>query len=302
MPLSTFPPFRPFATLLALAAMLALSPVIAQEVKDSSNPLHLRRVGHGNVEGLKLNIGVSIEACRTAKKLPLNAPKILPPDDYLAKLVTAEEEEFFDGGRWAQYGTQRSVLADPSSGDCRLALFTSRGVRIEQTCESRYSAVMPTTQEMADPEDPKPPKAEVSTGPGGNCRKKPKALPTQGLPTENAGEGTLCIWFADATAAMMRTAGLKSPGHDAKTQDFCLYARQPEYFWRGHVRQVVLKSSGSDESLAGNDISEIFGEVRGQSNQRLAEFSDGRPIPPERFSRAGAEAFLNQPAKTPLKP
>ena len=83
-------PVSPFPSLLALAAVLALSPVLAQEVKDSSNPLHLRRVGHGNVAGLKLNIGVSIEACRTAKKLPLNAPKVLPPDNYLAKLVTAE--------------------------------------------------------------------------------------------------------------------------------------------------------------------------------------------------------------------
>ena len=296
MPVSSYSP------LLALAGALAVTTVVAQEVKDSSNPLHLRRVGTGNVAGLKLNIGVSIEACRTAKKLPLNAPKVLPPDSYLAKLVTAEEEEFFEAGRWAQYSIQRSVLADPASSDCRLALFTSRSVLIEQTCESRYGAVMPSTQEMADPEDPKPPTAEVTTGPGGNCRKKPKALPTQGLPTENAGDGTPCVWAADATAAMMRTAGLKAPGHDAKTLDFCLYARQPEYFWRGHVRQVVLKSSGSDQSLAGNDVSEIFGEVRGQSNQQLAEFSDGKPIPPERFSRAGAQAFLNQPAKTPLQP
>jgi hypothetical protein len=295
-------PLSSYSLLLALTAVLAVSTVVAQEVKDSSNPLHLRRVGKGNVAGLKLNIGASIEACRTAKKLPLNAPKVLPPDAYLAKLATAEEEEFFEGGRWAQYSIQRSVLADPASSDCRLVLFTSRSVTIEQTCESRYSAGLPSTQEMADPEDPKPPKAEETTGPGGNCRKKPKALPTQGLPTENAGDGTPCVWSADATAAMMRAAGLKAPGHDGKTLDFCLYARQPEYFWRNHVRQVVLKSSGSDQSLAGNDVSEIFGEVRGQSNQQLAEFSDGKPIPPERFSRAGAQAFLNQPAKTPLQP
>jgi hypothetical protein len=295
-------PVSPLPSLLGLAAVLALSSALAQEVKDGSNPLHLRRVGHGNVAGLKLNIGASIEACRAAKKLPPNAPKHLPPDDYLARLVTAEEEEFFEGGRWAQYSTQRSVLADPASSDCRLALFVSRSVLLEQTCESRYGAVMPSTQEMADSEDPKPPQAELTNGPGGNCRKKPKPLPTQGLPTENAGDGTPCIWSADATAAMMRAAGLKAPGHDARTLDFCLYARQPEYFWRGHVRQVVLKSSGSDRSLAGNDISEIFGEVRGQSNQQLAEFSDGKPIPPERFSRAGAQAFLNQPAKTPLQP
>jgi hypothetical protein len=295
-------PVSPFSSLLALAVVLATPTAVAQEAKDSSNPLHLRRAGHGNVAGLKLNIGASIEACRTAKKLPLNAPKALPPDDYLAKLVTAEEEEFFEGGRWAQYSTQRSVLADPASSDCRLALFVSRSVQIEQTCESRFGATMPSTQELADPEDPKPPKAEVTTGPGGNCRKKPKPLPTQGLPTENAGEGTPCVWAADATAAMMRSAGLKAPGHDAKTLDFCLYARQPEYFWRGHVRQVVLKSSGSDQSLAGNDVSEIFGEVRGQSNQKLVEFSDGKPIPPERFSRTGAQAFVNQPAKTPLQP
>jgi hypothetical protein len=289
----------------AVALLLGglLLPALAQEARDSSNPLQLRRIGHGNVAGLKLNIGVSIEACRVAKKLPLNAPKELPSDDFLAKLVVAEDEELFDGGRWAQYSTQRSVLADPASGDCKLALFVSRGVRIEQTCESRYSAVMPTTQEMADPQDPKPPVPEVSTGPGGNCRKKPKApLPTQGLPTENAGDGTSCVWWADAMAAVMRSAGMKAPGHNDKTLDQCLYARQPEYFWRGHTRLVVVKSSGSDQSLAGNDISDIFGEVRGHSNQRQAELSDGRPISPERFSRSGAQAFLSQPAKAPLKP
>lgn len=286
----------------ALLAGSLLVPALAQEAKDSSNPLQLRRIGHGNVAGMKLNIGVSIEACRVAKKLPLNSPKQLPSDDFLAKLVVVEHEEFFDGARWAEYATQRSVLADPSSGDCKLALFASRGVRIEQTCESRYSAVMPTTQEMADPENPKPPVAEVSTGPGGSCRKKPKPLPTQGLPVQDAGDGTACVWWADAVAASMRAAGLKAQGHDDKKLDFCLYARQPEYFWRGHTRQVALRSSGSDQSLAGNDISEIFGEARALSNQRLAELSDGRPISPERFSRAGAQAFLSQPAKTALKP
>lgn len=286
----------------ALLAASLLGPAIAQETKDSSNPLQLHRVGHGNVAGLKLNIGVSIEACRVAKKLPLNAPKELPSDEFLAKLRVVEYEEFFDGARWAEYATQRSVLADPSSGDCKLALFVSRGVRIEQTCESRYSAVMPTTQEMADPESPKPPVAEVSTGPAGSCRKKPKPLPTHGLPVQDAGDGTACVWWADAMAASMQAAGLKAKGHDDKKLDFCLYAKQPEYFWRGHTRLVTLRSSSSDQSLAGNDTSDIFGEARGHSNQRLLALSDGHPISPERFSRSGAQAFLSQPAKTPLKP
>ncbi|WP_374676079.1 hypothetical protein [Ideonella sp.] len=274
----------------------------AQPAADDTNPLHLRRVGLGNVEGMKLNIGVSIEACRVAKKLPLDAPKEMPSDEMLAKLVVIEDEEYFQGGRWAQYSTHRSVLADPSSADCRLALFISRGVTIEQTCESRYSVGVPSPQKMADPQKPEPPVATVTTGPGDSCRRKRQRMSVQGLPLQNAGDGTACVWAADALAASMRAAGLKAKGHDDQKQDFCLYARQPEYLWRGHIRQVVLKSSSSDRSLAGKDVSDLFGDVRGFSNQRLLSMTDGQPIPAERFSPSAAQAFVQQPAKSPLKP
>lgn len=289
---------------LASAACLAAGPAGAQApaAGDDTNPLHLRRVGVGNVEGMKLNIGVSIEACRVAKKLPLDAPKVMPPDEVLAKLVVMEDEEYFQGGRWARYSTHRSVLADPSSADCRLALFTSRGVTIEQTCESRYSIGVPSPQKMADPQNPAPPVATVTTGPGDSCRRKRKRMSVQGLPVQNAGDGTACVWAADALAKSMQEAGLKAKGHDDKTLDFCLYARQPEYLWRGHIRQVVLRSSSEDRSLAGNDISDIVGEVRAISNQRLLSMTDGQPVPAERFTPAGAQAFVQQPAKSPLKP
>jgi hypothetical protein len=272
----------------------------AGNAQDHKNPIYIHRVGVGNVEGLKLNIAASIEACRVAKKLP-DAPKVLPPDGYLSKLVLWEDEEYFDGGRWAGYGVQRSVLADPSTNDCKLMLFVSRGVTIEQTCESKVSASMPSTMEMADPFDPKPQLAKINNNASPSpCTKKKKPWVVDGLPTHNSGNGTLCVWAADVMAATAQKAGIKAEGHNEITQDFCLYAKQPQYLWRGHQRFVTLQTSGSNRSLAGKDTSEIRGEDRAISNQWLQAFSDGTPISANRFTIEGARAFMEQPAKIGL--
>jgi hypothetical protein len=269
--------------------------------QDSTTPVQLRRIGLGQPAGMKDPIGASVEACRAARQLP-PGPVTLPPDTALAKLVVYEEEEFFDGGRWASYVTQRSVRADPSHRECQVAVFVHRSVSIEQTCDSRLHGATPPIAELSDPAGPRPPTFELrrSAASRAGCGRKAKDEDVTGLPVQDAS-GTPCVWSSDLQAKMMRQAGLKAQGHDDQGAfDTCVYLRQPSHVYQGHRRKIVLKTSGSDRTLSGADLAQISGEAKAYSHQQLASFSAGTPVPAGRFTEASAEAFLKRPAKTGL--
>lgn len=286
--------------LLAALALAGAWP-LAASAQDSPSPLQVKRIGLGDVAGMKGPIGASVEACRVAKQLP-PGPVPLPSDALLAKLVVHEEEEFFDGGRWASYRTQRGVRADPQSADCRLMVFAHRAVAIEQTCDTRLSGATPSLGELSDPSQPLPPRFEMrsSAASKAGCGRRQKPEDLSGLPVQDAN-GTPCVWSADLLAKMMRAAGMAAKGHaDDDAFDTCVYARQPSHVYQGHRRMVVLKTSSSDRTLSGDKLTDMVGEAKGFSHQQLASFSDGTPVAASRFTRASAEAYLRQPAKTAL--
>jgi hypothetical protein len=285
---------------LCLSAVVPLAAMAANYAEDSRTPIALRRAAAGNVEGLKNGIGLSVEACRTAKKLPLGGPFKLPSDDYLAKLNIVESEEYFDGANHAAYNTYRKVAADPASGSCDLALFHERHAWAGQECGQATKGGSTAVAKLLDYEQPAKPGVETGTAAASRagCGKKAKAYDIAGLPQEDAA-GTRCVWDSDVIAKSMRAAGLSAEGHkkDSPAADFCLYARQPIYVHNGHHELVVLKSSGNTQ---GDVLDELLGESTALLNHRLLSITDGTPISAERFSAAAVRNFLSQPAKTPL--
>jgi hypothetical protein len=286
---------------LCLVAALPSLSVAANYAEDSRTPIALRRAATGNVEGLKKGIGLSVEACRTARKLPLGGPVKLPPDAYLAKLNIVESEEYFDGANHAAYNTYRKVAADPASGSCELALFHERHAWAGQECGQATNGGSTAMAKLLDYEHPAAPGIEVATvaASRAGCGKKAKAYDIEGLPQEDAGSGARCVWDSDVIAKSMRAAGMAADGHkkDSPAADFCLYARQPIYVHNGHHELVTLKSSGNTQ---GDVLDELLGENTAYLNNRLLSITDGTPIPAERFSAAAVRSFLSQPAKTPL--
>ena len=285
------------AGLLALAA--AALGAIAAEAPDSRTPIHLHTIGTGNVEGLKKGIAVSVEACRTAKHLPVGAPFSMPPDGYLAKLAIAESDEYFDGANHATYNTTRVVWADPRSGSCELKLFHERHTWAGQECGSGASGGTTLLSALIDMEHPEPPNATVSTKPASRagCGRKAKPYDVEGLPAEDAGLGVRCVWHSDIIVKSMRAAGMNAKGHDKDSPavDFCLYQRQPIYVFNGHHETVVLKSSGGKES---DVMNQLMGMESAFMNHKLVEFNDGAPIAGERFSAEAVRRFVAQPAIT----
>ena len=272
----------------------------AADAPNSPKPIHLHTVGSGNVEGLKKGIAFSVEACRVAKNLPAGAPIKMPSDTYLGKLAIAESDEYFDGARWATFSTSRLLWADPRSS-CELKLFHERHAWVGQVCSGGVGGGTTALGDLVDLEHPVAPKVEISAEPGArrNCGRRASRYEVEGLPQEDAGLGARCAWQSDVIAKSMRQAGLPAQGHDPNSPavDFCLYAGQPIYVFNGHHELVVLKSSGS----AKDDVmDQLMGLDTAYLNSRLTEFSDGPPIPAERFSERALRTFLEQPAITSL--
>jgi len=273
---------------------------VAGFAQDSRTPIHVHRVATGNVDGLKSAIGLSVQACRAAKQLPLGGQVQMPSDTYLGKLPVVETEEYFDGANHATYSTLRRVAADPASSTCQLMLFLERSAWSGQICGNATSGNSTSVNKLLNYERPEPPHVTVTNvaASRAGCGRSAKQYDVSGLPTEDAG-GAQCVWDSDVIAKDLRKAGVAAEGHKkgSPEADFCLYARQPIYVHNGHHELVVLKSSGSTE---GDVLDQLLGENTAYLNDRLAGFTDGSPIPADRFSAASVRNFLAQPAKTPL--
>ncbi len=278
-------------------ALLALA--AGASAADSRTPIHLHRIGTGNVEGLKKGIAASVEGCRAFKQLPVGAPVKMPSDADLAQLAIVESDEYFDGANHATYNTTRMIWADPRSGSCELKLFHERHAWAGQECGSGTSGGTTSLGKLIDLEHPEPPNVHVRSQAASRagCGRKPPSYEVDGLPQEDAGSGARCVWHSDIIAKSMRAAGMNAKGHDrdSPAADFCLYARQPIYVFNGHHETVVLKSSGG---MQGDVMDQLMGLNTAFLNHQLVGFSDGPPIAAERFSAEAVRRFVAQPAIT----
>lgn len=294
-------PARRACRALPVVALATLAGVAgaAADAPDSRSAIHLRRIGTGDVEGLKKGIALSVEACRTIKHLPLGGAVKMPSDTTLAKLAIVESDEYFDGANHATYNTARMVWADPRSSSCELKLFHERHAWAGQECGIGTSGGTTSLTELTDADHPEPPNVQVSTQPAprAGCGRKARPYDVEGLAAEDAGVGARCVWQADIIAKSMRAAGLTATGHekDGPAIDFCLYQRQPIYVFNGHHETVVLKSSGGKSE---DVMNQLMGMDSAYLNHKLVEFSDGTPIAVERFSADTVRRFLDQPAIT----
>lgn len=281
----------------SLCALLASQPVQAQ----SPRALHLHRQGYGSLEGMRLEIGVTIEACRAAKKLPLDAARNLPPDSVLEKLALVEVQQYFDGVRRAVFKTFRQVAADPSSPTCDLAIFHERSSWAGVTCAEGTGGQSTPLSKLLDYESPGRAEVRVSPAPSAmdGCHRAATPYDIEGLPQDQAG-GHACVWYADIMAKTMRAAGLPAKGHDPQSPapDYCLYARVPAVVVGGHREMVVLKTAANTSK---SKLNQLLGVMNAYHNQSLVRFSDGAPVPANTFSASAVRQFLEQPVKTPVQ-
>ncbi|WP_162098545.1 hypothetical protein [Rubrivivax gelatinosus] len=258
-------------------------------------PLRVVRAGKGYVPGMRKFLDISYGACLVSKgQAPAPAPAV--PEATLANLVVHEEEELFDGRRWAKYETYRAIGADPGN-QCQPAVFHARSVEIETTCESSLGGMAATLSELLDPQ--RPPRALVlheDTGADPECDRPRTQDGVEGLPSVDAGQGARCVWNS---ARVERAAGIAVSGAGSPA-DICLYERRPFYFVKGYGRPVILQIRTDVHSLTGAYLPAFAGQIEGFGNVNLVSISEGTAISSDRFSRAAAEAFLRQPVKTAL--
>jgi hypothetical protein len=280
----------------AVLGALTLASVAA--AAQSPRPVHVHRQGLGQLEAIKAQIGVSIEACRAARKLPPAPTKELPPDGVLEKLALVEKQEYFDGLRHAAFVTHREVAADPSSATCELALFHERSAWAGTLCGDGTGGQSTPLSSLLDYTNPGRPKVDVAAAPGqrSGCNRPPKAAyDVAGLPTDQAG-GHACVWMADIVARTAQAAGLKARGHDPKgtAADQCVYARLPAVVVGGRREMVVLKTAADTSKDVANGL---FATHRAVFNEDLVKLTDGSPLPADTFTAAAVKRFLEQPAK-----
>lgn len=258
-------------------------------------PIQVVRVGHGNLEGLKVSITASTEACRGIKHLPPQGAA-LPSDDYLSNFVLMEEEELFDGQRYAKFTTQRLIWPDASAG-CTLTIFTERHADSYLACVSRIYGSTPLLGEQVDVDNPSsaPPTIEEEPSRPSKCNEKPLAINAAGVSRVDAG-GPKCFWNGDLIALQMAKF-IHTPQGSKSGFDICLYEDLPTYYYKGVGEPVVLMSKVFGEPEGGTVIEQTMEVVR---DMDLKSFSATQAISKNRFERSAIEQFLNQPMKTSL--
>ena len=292
---------RMFLSLAVTSA--AIGSIGVAGASEGGAALRIVRVGHGNVPAMRSGIVRSVDACQVAKHLPQAQPQ-LPSDAQLAQLAVVEQEELFDGQKWAEFDTQRQIGADAASG-CRVAMFVMRHAVVEKTCDSRISGSTDLLGAMMDVTAPSAgaPSIDETALPSRPCTEKPRVVDLQGLPREDAG-GPACVWNSAVMAkAMAKIAAFASqpaaPAADVGGFDICLYADRPTVYYQGYGRRVVLMSH-TVRRAGGRDVGADFGEAAAMGNLRLASFTSSGSIADARFSRAAVDQFIHLPTKSAL--
>ncbi|HJV70291.1 hypothetical protein [Ideonella sp.] len=259
-------------------------------------PLRVVRAGHADLAGMKNSIELRYGGCLASLGRPI-VPAPMPSDAVLASLVVHEEEEIFDGALWAKFEVDRAIGADPAN-HCQLAVFSSRSVQIDRTCENMLKGSNAPLAEMLSGAPAEAGDGDVQQSPWGaedECRRQPPPLNIANLPRDDAGQGARCIWYS----AIAARAGSLPPASDGSF-DSCLYDKRPYHFFKGHGRPVELERRSDDRSLTGQHLPAVVAEIAAFGNLQLVSLSEGAAIPAERFTRPQAVAFLHQPTKSPL--
>lgn len=273
--------------------LLSALPALAADAPS----LRIVTTGHPNPVAYRKNIEIALHACQLRLGLPLSTAG-LPSEGELADFKVQVSERLLDGPLAASYETTSELMPDPGQG-CRLRVAHYFHVEIDRSCAWRLyggsgllgpdgpGSPSPLTEERSEVSDCKP----MATA-------RPRSAAAQDkAPRQDAGLGRRCIWNSHVLALMMGEAPA-DPGEGG-----CLLAEMPVYpysSWQGDRRSVALFHHLNDTTLAGNRFSEIFGAAAGATDARLTAFDKGLRIPAERFQRAGAKAFLEQPRWTEL--
>jgi len=258
-------------------------------------PIRIVRESLANVAALKAEIKLSHDACRAVKGLPPSAPP-LPADPVLARFKVIEEEELFDGRAWAEFSVTRTIAADGRNG-CRLTVFSERHATVEHACKVQLIGGTDLLGHMvSQPAEP----LERPTLTEDDLTQDVCELPTgaplkvAGLPTDRDKQVD-CVW--NARIIEREGAGLSHASMMPPTDEFdsCVYAKRPSYHYPNHDRAVVIRTK-APASQAGSAVAPLTT----LPVLRLAEFSDGAPIPASRFTRAAVQSYINLPTAEPL--
>ncbi len=294
-----------FSAMTCAAVVAAMLSQTCWSATDPTQALRVVRVGHGNAAAMHDDIQVTVDACRLAKHMPPSAAK-LPSDAVLSQMKVVEQEELFDGQKWAEFSTQRTIAADPSNG-CTLAVFVHRDASAEKTCVSRVSGATTSLGEMTDPKAPAASVAKIDETalPAQPCAEHQKPLDLAGLPREDAGGGAQCVWNSAIAARKMAAIYTlmhkvpPPPKPDASGHDICLDADRPSVDFEG-FRRVVVLATRTTPRKDGPNIENIIGETAAFGNLRLESLTASPSLPADRFSRSAVEQFLHLPSKTAL--
>lgn len=277
-----------------MAPLMAALLATAGAVWSAEPPPSLRIVTSGapNPTAYQQNIAVALEACQLKLGLPRNSAG-LPSESVLAAFKLREEERLLDGPMAAVYETLSEVMPDASQG-CKLRVARRYRVEIDKTCAWRlygHSGLLGPD----GPGRPAPLTEERSEVP--DCKPMAKARPATAAaqakaPRHAVGLGQSCIWDSHILAVMVGEP-LKEVGEGG-----CQWADMPVYpftSYQGANRSVPLAHHLDDTTRAGTRLSKAIGSVAAVVDARLTAFDKGSRISPDRFSKAGAEAFLAQP-------
>lgn len=249
-------------------------------------PLRVVLRGYAHPATLQEYLELMSNVCWTDKGLPA-APVPTLSAAQLQQAPLEQSEELFDGERWAKYTTHAIFVVDPSN--CQPIVLRSFGVDIIDGCRGALRGHKGTPLEKGNEiaraivfDDP-----VVCTQ-----RRTMRVIDLRGLPVDEAGLGVQCIWTEDIV-----DRNLKVPLGKRSSTDTCLYARRTHVAYPSGTKSVVVRMRLDNRNAHGGDIGALFPMA---AEMKLAEFSDGTPISPTRFTRAGIEAFLSQPHKQAL--
>ncbi|MBQ0960309.1 hypothetical protein KAK06_15245 [Ideonella sp. 4Y11] len=248
-------------------------------------PLRVVLRGYAHPATIQEYLELMSHICWTRKGLPA-APVPLLSAAQLQQAPHEQSEVLFDGERWAKYTINAVFVVD---SNCQPIIWRSFHVDIIDGCRRALSG---TKGPYMPGESDVPQVAVFENSVVCHGRPPKREVDLSGLPVDDAGLGVQCIWTEDIVSRELKTPLGKRSGND-----HCLYARRSHVALPSGAKQVVVRMRLDNRNDRGGDVGAIFPM---SAEMRLAEFSDGTPIPPTRFSRESVEAFLRQPHKQAL--
>lgn len=268
-----------------VGGLIALGLLPCALMAAETGPIRVLLRGYAQPAAIRDNLQLQSDGCRLLK-----GQEIVPvpplPAELLRRTPQVETEDLFDGDRWARYETTADFVVDPAN--CLPVIWLGFSVTVLDGCRRELNGHKGNRMPV-DGETPRTSLIETAL----RCNGRPigRTPDMSGLPIHDAGLGVGCIWTSDFMAREMK---LPSGRTDNRGTDTCVYARRPTVALPSGNKDVVVHKRLDLRNDRGGDIGALFAVVE---DFRLAEFSDGTPISPTRFTREAVEAFLRQPYK-----